>query len=615
MNNRYLALAIIFLNFITISLAQERKFGDVTVAELEEKSDVVFPDEAAVVLYRDIDFSYGNSLHVHERIKIYTSEGFDNSDWTIRFDDVKALKAATYNLENGKIVTEKVSGKGIFKEKISEEEEISKLTFPSVKEGSIIELKYKVIFIGLSTLYSQGYLPIKHQRIKIENGYYGNLSIRENQYVKLPIERLDVAAGTLFVGENIPPLREEEFVTNVNNHRGKILMERHGVTYQQTWSSVAERYYDAEWFGKQLRKGDALYKKDLKILLGDETEQLAIAKKIDRYVKDTIKWNNKYSRGSEYVKTIYRDGEGDSGDINLLLVHMLQSKGLEAYPILIATKSKGWIMYPQMNAFNAVLAAVKIDGKQYLLDGSQKNAAFGQIPLRYVNDKGLILYDDGSHELYPITVTEPSKNTLIVNVVLNLEELSVSGTVKNQLTNYKAFEHREYYKDLKNETYEEVLNKIDFFTATKIEKKFDENPEKPIATSFNFKIEDYLEQINDSYYLEPLLIWGLKENKFIEEDRLYPIDFDYPFTENYIINFKIPEGYKIESLPDPKLIKMEDDIGSMLFNIQQRGNEIQVLFTLNFNHYLIPADYYPAIKELYSEYFKISKSKIVLSKK
>ena len=111
-----------------------------------------------------------------------------------------------------------------------------------------------------------------------------------------------------------------------------------------------------------------------------------------------------------------------------------------------------------------------------------------------------------------------------------------------------------------------------------------------------------------------MLIWGLKENKFIEEDRLYPIDFEYPFTENYIINYKIPEGYTIENLPEPKRIRMEKDIGSMLFNIQQRGNEIQVLFTLNFNHYLIPADYYPAIKTLYSEYFNISKSKIVLSK-
>jgi Domain of Unknown Function with PDB structure (DUF3858)/Domain of Unknown Function with PDB structure (DUF3857) len=615
MNYNCIVTVLLFISFLLPSVAQERKFGDITLSELQETKDTVFPDAPAVVLYRDIDFSYGNSLHVHERIKIYTAAGFDYSDWTIRFDDVKALKGATYNLENGKIIAEKVSDRGIFKEKISEDEEISKLTFPNVKEGSIIELKYKVIFIGFSTLYSQGHLPIKYQRINIENGYYGNLSIRENQYVKLPIKRVSSGASTQFIGENIPPLRDEAYVANVNNHRGKILMERHGVTYQQTWASVAKRYKDADWFGKQLRKGDALYKKDLKDLLGDETDTLQIAKKIDRFVKDNIEWNNLYSRGSEYVKTIYRDAEGDSGDINLLLVHMLKSRGLNAYPMLVATKNKGWLMYPNFNAFNAVLAAVKIDGVQYLLDGSQKNAAFGQIPLRYVNDRGLFIFDDGSYEIYPIILKEPSKNTLIVNVALDLDALAVRGNAKKQLTNYEAFNFREYYADLENETYEESLNEIDFFTASNVEKKEVDNPEKPVRISFDFEMDNYLEQIDDAYYLEPLLIWGLNENKFIEEDRLYPIDFEYPFAENYIINYTIPEGYKIESLPDPKLVKMEEDIGDMLFNIQQRGNEIQVLFTLNFNHYLIPADYYPALQSLYSEYLNTSKSKIVLSKK
>lgn len=607
-------LFLFFIQLTVLSWAQERKFGDVTLAELQQEKDDVFPDAAAIILYRNIDFAYGNVLHVHERVKIYNSEGFEYSDWTITFDGVKALKATTYNANNGKIEAIKVSKNAIFKEEVAEDEEISKITFPNVKEGSIIEIKYKVTFIGLSVLYSQSSLPIKYQRIKIENKQYGNLSVRENQYVKLPIERINGASQTEFIGKNVPPIRDEEFVANVNNHRGKILMERHGVFYQQTWTSVAKRYHNMEWFGVQLRKGDALYNKQLKVLLGDETDELTIAKKIDRYVKNTIKWNKNYSRGSEYIKTIFREGEGDSGDINLLLVHMLRSKGLDANPILIATKSKGWLMYPQIDAFNTVLATVKIGEKTYYLDGSQKNASFGQTPLRYVNDKGLLIFDDGSHELRFITVDEPSKNTIIANVELNLEELSVNGDVKKQLTNYKAFEHREYYTDLKNETYEEVLNTIDFFTATQVKRKDLENPEKPIVTSFNFNLDDYLEQIDGSFYLQPLLIWGLKENKFVEEDRLYPIDFEYPFTENYIINYTIPNGYKIESLPEPKLIKMEEDIGSMLFNIQQRGNEIQVLFTLNFKHYLIPADYYPAIKELYSEYFKISKSKIVLSK-
>ncbi len=594
--------------------SQERKFGDVTAAELEEKGDVFFPDAPAVILYRDIDFAYGNALNVHERIKIYNSEGFEYSDWIIRFDDIKGLKAFTYNLVDGKIEKTKVSKDGIFKEEISEDEEISKITFPKVKEGSIIEIKYKVIFIGLSTLYSQSSLPIKYQRFKIYNGYYGSLSIRQNQYVKLPIRRVDEATSSLFIGENIPPLNEEDFVANVNNHRGKILMQNHGTGYQQTWSNVAKSYNNAEWFGRQLKKGDALYKKDLENLLKGETDTLTIAKKIDRHVKQTIEWDKGYSRGSEYVKSVYRDKKGDSGDINLMLVHMLRSAGLNADPILVATKRKGWVMYPQVNAFNMVLATIKINGKRYLLDGSQKNAAFGQVPLRYINDKGLIIFKDEGHMLYPIALEEASTITSIVNAKVNVEDLSVYGDVKRRISEYEALNHRDFYQDLKQDTYEESLNKLDLFDVKNLELKDVEDPEKPISIAFDFAHKDYVEKIGDKLYFEPLLIWGLKENKFNEENRLYPIDLEYPFVHKYIINYTIPQGYEIESLPEARLIKMENDISTMEFNIQQRSNQLQVIFSLHFKHYLIPADYYPALTAMYSEFLNISKSKIVLSK-
>lgn len=610
-----LVVVVVFICFQSWSVAgQERKFGDVTIAELEEKADEVFPEAPAAILYRDIDFAYGNALKVHERIKIYNSDGFEYSDWIIRFDNIRGLKAATYNLVDGKIETVKVSKDGIFKEEVSEDEEISKLTFPRVTKGSIIEIKYKVTFIGLSEFYSQSSLPIKYQRFKIYNGYSGSLSIRQNQYVKLPIRRVDEATSSLFIGEDIPPLNKENFVTNVNNHRGKILMQHHGTGYQQTWSNVAKSYANAEWFGRQLKKGDALYKKDLQQLLKDEADTLAIAKKIDRYVKETIEWDQGYSRGSEYVKTIYRDKKGDSGDINLLLVHMLRSVGLKADPILVATKRKGWVMYPQVNAFNMVLATIKINGKRYLLDGSQKNAAFGQVPLRYINDKGLIIFEDGSHLLYPIALKKQSAITSIANATLNLEELSVSGTVKRRLTNYQALNHREFYQDLKEETYEESLNDIDLFEVENLETKDVDNPDKPISIAFDFTHSDYVEKIGEKLYLEPLLIWGLKENKFNEENRLYPIDLEYPSTLKYIINYTIPDGYAIESLPEAKMVKMEEGISALQFNIQQRANQLQVIFSLEFKHYLIPANYYPALQALYGEFVKISKSKIVLSK-
>ncbi|QIE60369.1 DUF3857 domain-containing protein [Rasiella rasia] len=609
------AVTLIFITFFQISLSQERKFGDVTISELETTKDDFFEDASAVILYRNINFEYGKALEVHERIKIYNSEGFEHSNWTISFDGIRGLKAATYNLENGKIKVTKVTKDGIFKEEVSEDTEISKLTFPNIKEGSIIELKYRVTFIGFSTLYTQMGIPIKYEHISVSNGYYGNLSVRQNQYVELPIKRVKSAQTDIFIGENVPGLKKEKFVGNIDNHRGSIHMERHSVAYQQTWTNVAKKYYNIEWFGAQLRNGDALYKKDLELLLAGETDTLKMVKKIERFVKNKVEWDKTYSRGSNYVKTVYRENKGDTGDINMLLIHMLKAAGIRANPIAVATKRKGWVKYPNFNAFNTVLCVVDVDKTRYILDASQRKAGFGQLPLRYINGVGLLVdTDTGEFALQEVEIQKPSKNTLLVTAAIAEDQISMKGTVKKQITNYYALNHREYYSDLGVETYEEALNNKDLLSVENVVKKDVENPEKPIAISYNFTYNDYIEEIGDNLYFEPLLFLGVEENIFNEEDRLYPIDLEHPYAENYIITFDIPEGYQIESVPDPRIIKLEHDVGFLKFNIQDRGSQIQVLFNLDIKEHLIPADFYPALQALYGEYVTISKSKIVLSK-
>ncbi|MDX1462760.1 MAG: DUF3857 domain-containing protein, partial [Marinirhabdus sp.] len=486
---KYVFYCLFFLAFASsISVAQERKFGDVTKEELAATSDDVFPDESAIILYREIEFEYGKTLWVHERIKILNKEGFDYSDWTISFDDIRQLKAVTYNLVDGKIEETKVGKQSIFVEEVDKDNEISKLAFPNVKEGSIIELKYKVIFIGLSALYTQMKLPIKYERISVSNGYYGQLSVRQNQYVQLPIKRLQAAQTDIFVGENVPGLKDEEFVGNINNHRGSILMELHRTNYVQTWTEVAKKFYEAEWFGAQMRNGDALYKKDLESLLAGVTDTLTMVKMVDRYVKDKIEWDQTYSRGTEYVKSVYRDEKGDSGDINLLLVHMLKSLGIRADPILVATKNKGWVNYPKAEEFNAVLCAVDVGNMRYILDGSVKETAFAQLPLRYINGTGLIVRTDApGFDLQEVTIVQPTNQMVIATANIHPEKLAVSGNVNQRLTNYFALSHRRKYTDVGQNRYANYLSDVSLLNVSNITDENFDDINEPIKLSYDYE--------------------------------------------------------------------------------------------------------------------------------
>lgn len=613
---RRITLATCLFFVVCAVKAQKIEFGDVSIDDLLQKNDPTFTEADAVLLYKGIELDYGRSLELHERVKIYTADGFDHSNWEIPYENVRGLKAVTYTLENGQITRTDVTSENIFIDQISEDEEIRKITFPNVKEGSIIEISYTVPFIGFYSLYTQHYVPIKNLRINVNNPNRAAIDIQENPYVKLPIQKIESDFNYLFTGTNIPALRREKFVTNIDNHRGQLIIELFGQTrYRKyTWTYLAVYLNKLEWFGGQLKRGEYFYRRDLEEVLGNETDPLKKAQLIDAYVKKVMTWDGKFSRGSESIRKAYVDKKGDSGDINLLLTAMLRSVGLDANPMLVATKSWGWVMYPRIRSFNSVVSAVNIDGTMYMLDGTRKLLGFGELPLSCVNGNGFIVKEDGSSINYPTRIEKHSRNTILVSADLNPGDLSVSGSVKKQITGYYAWAHRLQYGNSRVESYEETMDQIDLFNAENIAMTDFKNAPKPIKINYDFTYSDYVERIEDRLYFQPLLHCGIDENKYNEVDRLYPVDLEHPFVETFIINFSVPAGYKVESLPTSKRAVMEDKMGSLTFQSSQQEDKIQISLTVRINEGLIPPEYYKSLEGLYNEFANISKSQIVLIK-
>ena len=135
------------------------KFGKITVEELQKKIYPIDSNASAVVL---ADFGSaaveGNSKgwfsiisKRHKVIHILNKKGYDEAKVEIPLyidgaaeEELRQVKAVTYNLENGKIVETKLEKSNIFKEKIDKNHITRKFTLPAVKEGSIIEFEYEV---------------------------------------------------------------------------------------------------------------------------------------------------------------------------------------------------------------------------------------------------------------------------------------------------------------------------------------------------------------------------------------------------------------------------------------------------------------------------------------
>ena len=94
-----------------------------------------------------------------------------------------------------------------------------------------------------------------------------------------------------------------------------------------------------------------------------------------------------------WIKSSLGQKKRHSGEINLLLVNLLNSAGIETYPVLAAERDYGKVdtTYPYLDRFNKVIAFAIADNKQYVLDATQENCPAGLTPYSLLNTTGFLV--------------------------------------------------------------------------------------------------------------------------------------------------------------------------------------------------------------------------------
>ena len=189
------ALALFLIPLSTLAQIN-MKLPKVTAAELEETAYPGDPDAEAAILV-DLGYALTNQSrvviqhHKVRRIKIYNNDGLSYADWKVglyksdaRMDNLVSFKAYVYNLENGKVVTKKISKKSLLKEKVNDDYSEMKLAIPNVKVGSIIELDYKIEtnYLYEFTWNFQHEIPVKRSEFSagLHNYYRFNFLLRNH---------------------------------------------------------------------------------------------------------------------------------------------------------------------------------------------------------------------------------------------------------------------------------------------------------------------------------------------------------------------------------------------------------------------------------------------------
>ncbi len=661
---------ILLLVFIisTQGYTQIKKFGKVSVAELKSTECTNFKDANAAVLFKhqkthyEYDGERGWLLitKIHERIKIYNKEGYEFASKKINFyntsksSETVMIKANTYNLVNNKIEKTKLKNKEIFISKNNKFWSSKKFTMPNLKDNCIVEWEYKIIspyHTTINDVIFQYTIPILYieSTIKIPEYYLFNVnvskyypitvsekeesrtlnfsfrtketsnSIKTTRYTK----KVELYQKIYAIKEtNIPPISNEPYINNINNYIGKISFELNMVKFPNSipkffttnWNDVTKTIYNLSEFGDELNK-KSYYKKELDEKLTNVLKQDERIKTIFNFVKEKVKWNgymDYYTHNG--VKKAYKNGSGNVAEINLMLVSMLREAGFDANPILVSTRSHGVPFFATRDGFNYVIAGIELPEKLILLDATEKYSSINNLPKRVLNWQGRIIRKSGSStfiDLFPKVYSFEKNTTSVI-----LDELgNIKGNARISYKNLNAINYRNSYSNLNNS---ELISRLEnYYSPIEIEKAIvrnENNLDKPFLISFKFSAENQGEVINNKMYFSPLFFLNESENIFKADKRKLPIDFASPWLDNYTIIITIPNGYKIESIPESSSFETKNKIANFKYSITSNDNKISVKVTTKVHIPIIPTNMYEEFRNFYSKRVKKINEKIVLIK-
>ncbi|MDN3595191.1 DUF3857 domain-containing protein [Zunongwangia endophytica] len=648
----YLLVAILIIG--SAMQAQNYKFGKVSEEEVAETEDPSNKEADAAYLYKkqftyyDYNSNTGFSLvtKYRYRIKLYNEDGFDwgtvNLTRHISGNDeekIYAIKGYTYNLENGKLVEEKLRKNEIFYEETSKYRATVKFTMPSLKAGSVVEFEYEKrspFLTSLDETELQARIPIKKLDVKIEIPEFFGFVAHYNQLSSLffPIEQDQEqfnmnAQHTKFMQtvyeiseEEIPALKEEVYIDYLDNYAARIKWELQYTKFPDTpmeyfshnWDDVAKSIYDEGGFANELRKS-SFFKDDLEALLQGVNQPQAKIAAIYNFVKSKVVWNDYIGFIAENgIRKAYKEGSGNTGDINLLLTAMLNYAGLNADPVLVSTKSNGVPVFPTRSGFNYVIVSVAIDDQLILLDATDRNAAPGELPERARNWQGRIIKDDGRSDWVSLLPNYRSIERNFINVQIT-EDFKLKGKYTGMYNQLVAKRFRDDFVGVDAESYKQLLqeDKGDI-TITNLKKENVKKIGADIKESYQFELNHGIEVIGDNIYLNPLLFLAEKENPFKADERTYPVYMDFPVTYSTVVNFMVPEGYELESLPENTIVNINENGAVFKFIINSSANFLRLESSIDLNRSIYPAEDYVHLKNFFDEIVSKHSEAIVLSK-
>jgi Domain of Unknown Function with PDB structure (DUF3857)/Transglutaminase-like superfamily len=663
--NKFLILLFAFCTLFSAAFSQEKAVtttGKISTGDFVLSHSNLIDSSTDAVILEDVGSTefIGSKFRnwvayvykQHTRIKIIHKKAFDLATVKIRLygvdktaDQLENLEASTFTMENNKLVETRLEKNDVFESKITRGVQEKKFTMPALQEGSIIEYSFQITsqrYYAVPSWSFQNFdYPSLHSayEITIPNmlsyliSRHGIDSFRVNQTDNSGRElykmaTVNVTAKTThhrWEMDNIPPFHNEDFIKSpwdcldrIEFYLSQVYNGEDITDRSNTWEGKTQELLEDYYFGAAIDVESASFlSSEAKKITANDTSVMDIAKHVFAYVRDNY---SSTGYGDIYLESslvdVYKRRKGTSSEINLLLIAMLRQCKINADPVILATREKGYnpSEFPVMDKLNHVICVTWVNGEQIYLDASQPLNGFARLPIDCFNGHARIISkkNSGSVFFYSADIKELNMTTVFIS---NEGKGKIGGSYEYVPGFFGSDLIRQKVNEIGIKKYFENIGTMYGSDMTISKGGIDSLDQYDFPVRAHYDLEIPYEENSDIFYFTPVLLKSRFSNPLKAEERKFAVEMQYPIDNLYVLNMETPEGYAIDELPKPLKIAFNGNEGFFEYAIAADENNIQLRTRLKLNQAAFGPEEYKSLREFFAMVEKKQSEQIVFKKK
>lgn len=584
---RILFCTILFFASITC-LAQKLEDFNFLLQEYEDKDYVVLNDNTIVEIKRSKD--KGVEIIKKENIRIYLTS--DNAALFKKdrvrssyFEEVLDIEAYALNKKGSRYKKSKVkefeSKETISNSVFYDDITVTNFEYEGLKKESIINLSYEVELtdphLSISQIFgANSPLLEKSLTIEVDNAIDIAISYFNMEQDDINFSKEKGRESTIYswTKKNFELIKHEPSSLNIRYYLPHVVARiKSYEDFDGKTVNVLRNVEDLHnWYKSFLRDISCNNEDELNAVLEElnlsQYSEKEKVKRVFEWVQNNVKYIAIEDGLGGFIPRnpdlVMNRRYGDCKDMSTLIVQLLSMLNIEAHKVWIGTDKIPYKYHelPTPLVDNHMIAAYfdKEQNEYIYLDATDSKVPFG-FPTQFIQGKEALIHKGDTFEIKEVPIVPSIKNKLVDSVELRIKDDELVGKGSLKMEGYYASDFKYHLSRVKTE--ESKRNQVEAVTKkgsnkyklTDYKVTLDENS---LSYDYSFELSDYIFKNGDETYIN--LNLDQLESFFnpYTDDRKLDVKERYCSNTNYYFDLIIPDGYKVDYLPENLIIKDED---------------------------------------------------------